>query len=106
MSSPNGLSTSPTRLIVSAVLSESNVWLREAKGIVLVGSALSAACYPHLRLLNASLSFSDRCDGWMWLVERFVADGWPTGVGNMFRCFPWLKASGRQNLLLVHPAPF
>ena len=42
----------------------------------------------------------------MWLGERFVADGWPTGVGNMLRCFPWLKASGRQNLLLVHPAPF
>ena len=43
---------------------------------------------------------------WMWLVEHFGADGWPTGVGDMLRCFPWLKASGRRNLLLVHPAPF
>ncbi len=42
----------------------------------------------------------------MWQLVRFAAPGPPTGVGNMWRCFPWLKASGRQNLLLVHLVPF
>jgi len=41
----------------------------------------------------------------MWPVERFAAPGQPTGVGNMWRCFPWLKPSRRPSLLLVHPVP-
>jgi hypothetical protein len=39
----------------------------------------------------------------MWPVERFAVAGPPTGVGNMWRCFPWLKPSQRPSLLLVHP---
>ena len=39
----------------------------------------------------------------MWPVERFAVAGPPTGVGNMWRCFPWLKPSRRPSLLLVHP---
>src|SRR5947209_16213568 len=41
----------------------------------------------------------------MWPVERFAAPGQPTGVGNMWRCFPWLKPSRRPSLLLVHLVP-
>ncbi len=31
-----------------------------------------------------------------------AAPGPPTGVGNMWRCFHWLKPSQRPSLLLVH----
>src|SRR6266516_4457235 len=33
----------------------------------------------------------------MWQLVRFAAPGPPPGVANMWRCCPWLKASGRQN---------
>jgi hypothetical protein len=42
----------------------------------------------------------------MWLVERFAANGRPTGVGNMLKYFLWLRQNLKQNLLLVHPGPF
>src|SRR6266568_7386254 len=41
----------------------------------------------------------------MWPVEHFAVAGPPTGVGNMLRCFHWLKPSRRPSLLLVHPVP-
>ncbi len=39
----------------------------------------------------------------MWPGERFAVAGSPTGVGNMSRCFPWLKPSWGPSLQLVHP---
>ena len=39
-------------------------------------SVLSAVCYPLLRLLSERPSFSDRCGGWMWQADPFVAPGW------------------------------
>jgi hypothetical protein len=41
----------------------------------------------------------------MWPVERFAVPGSPTGVGNMWRSFPWLGSNWRLNLLLVLPVP-
>jgi hypothetical protein len=41
----------------------------------------------------------------MWPVERFAVPGPPTGVGNMWRYFHWLKPSRRPSLLLGHPVP-
>ena len=79
--------------------------IQEPKAIVRVESVLFAVSCPHLPLLSASLSCSDQYAGWMWQVDHFVEPGSPTGVGNMWRCFPWLKSSRRPSLLLVHPVP-
>lgn len=60
---------------------------RRPKAIVLGESVRSAVSCPRLPRFRESLSSSDQCDGWMWLVERFVALGPHTGVGNTWRCF-------------------
>jgi hypothetical protein len=73
----SGPSIWPTRPIVCPVPSARSVSRQGPKGIALAESAPLATSCPRLRLLNASLSFSDRCDGWMWQGARFVADGWP-----------------------------
>src|SRR2546421_5846753 len=73
----SGPSTWPTRPIVSPVLCESSVWHQEPKEIepvVLVRSVVSCL-HPHLCLLSASRSCSDRSGGWMWLGEHFAAPG-------------------------------
>ena len=74
---PSEPSTWPTRRIVNPVLCESSVWHQEPKGIepvVLVRSVVSCL-HPHLCLLSASRSCSDRSGGWMWLGEHFAAPG-------------------------------
>jgi len=98
-------STSPTRPIVSAALCGSSAWHQEPKAIGHVASVRSAVSCLHLRLLSESLSCSDRCGGWMWLVERFVAPGWLTGVGSTLRSLPWFRPSKRFCLLLAHLVP-
>jgi len=87
MLSPNGLSTSLIRPIVSTVLSENSVWRKVPKVIVLVGSAQFVISCLHLPWLSLSesLSYSARYDGWMWQAERFAALGWSTGAGNTWR---------------------
>jgi hypothetical protein len=70
-------STWPTRRIVNPVLCESSVWHQEPRGIepvALVRSVVSCL-HPHLCLLSASRSCSDRSGGWMWLSEHFAAPG-------------------------------
>ena len=64
-------------------------------------SSLVSTCHGS----SENPSLLDRCGGWMWQVERFVAPGPPTGAGNMLRSFPWFRPSRRQNHLLVHPVP-
>ena len=75
---------------------------KEIEPVAEVGFAVSCLRLPWL---SASPSFSDRCGGSMWQADPFVAPGSPTGVGNMWRCFHWLKPSRRPSLLLVHPVP-
>jgi len=76
---------------------------RSPVGIGRVALVQSAGSCLRLPWLHASPSFSERCGGLMWQDERFAAPGQPTGVGNMLRCFPWLKPSRRPSLLLVYP---
>ncbi len=78
---------------------------RRPKAIGHVAKVGSAVSCLHPRLLSESLSCSDRCGGWMWLVARFVALGWLTGVGSTLRSFPWFRPSKRFCLLLAHLVP-
>jgi hypothetical protein len=74
----------PTKPTVNVVLFGSSVWRKVPKEIVRAVSVQSvASCLrPHRLNVSESQSFSDRCDGWMWQAEHFVAPGLPIGVVN------------------------
>ncbi len=69
---------------------------------MLAGSVLSAVSCLLLPLLSESLSYSDRCGGWMWPVDLFAAAEPLTGVGNTPRCLHLRKF---LRVFLLCPAP-
>jgi hypothetical protein len=102
---PNELSTLAFRAIARHVSCVSSVWGAGLEATALVGSVPSAASCPRLPLSSLKLASFKRHAGWMWQVDPFAAPGWPIGVGNTSRCFPWLRFLRAFLLLLAHLGP-